>query len=80
MTNAGFTTSVYMGSEGGGGNMAFKPLVEKHRDHSLTGEWKDHRSWPLLPTSVISLDIYHYVIYHGIYQTRCGNYEQKAGL
>jgi mRNA interferase YafQ len=25
------------------------PLAEKHRDHALTGEWKDHRECHLKP-------------------------------
>lgn len=30
-----------------------QPLVEKHRDHSLTGEWKDHRDCHIKPDLVL---------------------------
>jgi mRNA interferase YafQ len=28
-------------------------LVEKHRDHALTGEWKDHRDCHIKPDLVL---------------------------
>ena len=28
-------------------------LIEKHRDHSLTGEWKDHRDCHIKPDLVL---------------------------
>ena len=30
-----------------------QPLVEKHRDHSLTGAWKDHRNCHIKPDLVL---------------------------
>lgn len=30
-----------------------KPLAEKHRDHALTGEWKDHRDCHVKPDLVL---------------------------
>ena len=30
-----------------------QPLVEKHRDHWLTGEWKDHRDCHVKPDLVL---------------------------
>ncbi|HWK43243.1 MAG TPA: type II toxin-antitoxin system YafQ family toxin [Stellaceae bacterium] len=30
-----------------------KPLAEKHRDHALTGEWKDHRDCHIKPDLVL---------------------------
>jgi mRNA interferase YafQ len=30
-----------------------QPLAEKHRDHALTGEWKDHRDCHLKPDLVL---------------------------
>lgn len=30
-----------------------KPLPERHRDHSLTGEWKDYRDCHLKPDLVL---------------------------
>ena len=29
------------------------PLAEKHRDHALTGEWKDHRDCHVKPDLVL---------------------------
>jgi len=29
--------------------VADKPLNEKHRDHALSGEWRDHRECHLKP-------------------------------
>jgi mRNA interferase YafQ len=29
------------------------PLVEKHRDHALTGAWNDHRDCHILPDLVL---------------------------
>lgn len=30
-----------------------RPLAEKHRDHALTGEWKDHRDCHVRPDLVL---------------------------
>ncbi len=30
-----------------------QPLIEKHRDHSLTGEWKDHRDCHIKPDLIL---------------------------
>ena len=30
-----------------------QPLTEKHRDHALTGEWKDHRDCHIKPDLVL---------------------------
>ncbi len=30
-----------------------QPLVEKHRDHSLTGDWKDHRDCHIKPDLIL---------------------------
>lgn len=30
-----------------------QPLAEKHRDHALTGEWKDHRDCHVRPDLVL---------------------------
>ena len=30
-----------------------QPLIEKHRDHSLTGDWKDHRDCHIKPGLVL---------------------------
>ena len=30
-----------------------EPLAEKHRDHALTGEWKDHRDCHIKPDLVL---------------------------
>ncbi len=30
-----------------------QPLVEKHRDHSLNGDWKDHRNCHIKPDLVL---------------------------
>jgi mRNA interferase YafQ len=30
-----------------------EPLAEKHRDHALTGEWKDHRDCHVKPDLVL---------------------------
>ena len=30
-----------------------RPLAKKHRDHALTGEWKDHRDCHLTPDLVL---------------------------
>ncbi len=30
-----------------------QPLVEKHRDHSLSGDWKDHRDCHIKPNLVL---------------------------
>ena len=30
-----------------------QPLSEKHRDHALTGEWKDHRDCHIKPDLVL---------------------------
>lgn len=30
-----------------------QPLLEKYRDHSLTGEWKDHRDCHIRPDLVL---------------------------
>ena len=30
-----------------------KPLAERHRDHALTGEWKDHRDCHVKPDLVL---------------------------
>jgi len=30
-----------------------QPLAEKHRDHALTGEWKDHRDCHIRPDLVL---------------------------
>ena len=30
-----------------------QPLVEKHRDHSLSGDWKDHRDCHIKPDLVL---------------------------
>jgi mRNA interferase YafQ len=30
-----------------------KPLAEKHRDHALTGDWKDHRDCHVKPDLVL---------------------------
>ena len=30
-----------------------RPLAEKHRDHALTGEWKDHRDCHVQPDLVL---------------------------
>jgi len=30
-----------------------QPLLEKYRDHSLTGEWKDHRDCHIKPDLVL---------------------------
>ncbi len=30
-----------------------EPLSEKHRDHALTGEWKDHRDCHIRPDLVL---------------------------
>ena len=30
-----------------------QPLAEKHRDHALTGEWKDHRDCHVKPDLVL---------------------------
>ena len=30
-----------------------EPLTEKHRDHALTGEWKDHRDCHIKPDLVL---------------------------
>jgi len=29
------------------------PLAEKHRDHALTGDWKDHRDCHIRPDLVL---------------------------
>ncbi len=29
------------------------PLIEKHRDHPLTGEWKDHRDCHIKPDLIL---------------------------
>ena len=33
--------------------MADQPLAEKHRDHALSGEWKDHRDCHIRPDLVL---------------------------
>ena len=30
-----------------------RPLAEKHRDHALTGDWKDHRDCHIKPDLVL---------------------------
>ncbi len=30
-----------------------KPLFEKHRDHSLAGDWKDHRECHIKPDLIL---------------------------
>ena len=30
-----------------------QPLVEKHRDHSLAGDWKDHRDCHIKPDLIL---------------------------
>ena len=30
-----------------------QPLADKHRDHALTGEWKDHRNCHIKPDLVL---------------------------
>ena len=30
-----------------------KPLIEKHRDHSLTGNWKDYRNCHIKPDLIL---------------------------
>ena len=30
-----------------------QPLAEKHRDHALTGDWKDHRDCHIKPDLVL---------------------------
>ncbi len=30
-----------------------EPLAEKHRDHALTGDWKDHRDCHIKPDLVL---------------------------
>lgn len=30
-----------------------QPLVEKHRDHALTGDWKDHRDCHIKPDLIL---------------------------
>jgi mRNA interferase YafQ len=30
-----------------------EPLAEKHRDHALTGDWKDHRDCHIKPNNAV---------------------------
>lgn len=50
-----------------------QPLVEKHRDHSLSGDWKDHRDCHIKPNLVL---IYRKTNNHLLQLVRLGSHSE----